>query len=261
MERGLPEGDVLAARPARSLQRPSPHPIDVREWYLAAVTSSIAGMLLGLVVGLRHAFEPDHLTAMATLVTETRDPRRGAALGALWGLGHTISLVVVGAILIALGSVLPLRLAAGFELAVSGVLVLLGIRAVVRAWRDGLIGPARPHAHGGRDHAHPGPDLHLHVGRWTLAWRPLAVGLVHGLAGSGALTALVFAQLPSTAERIAYISVFGVGSIVGMAVASAVVGASLGALHRGQRWLALGAGALSIGLGIAWSLPLFGQLV
>ena len=227
------------------------------------MTSSIAGMLLGLLVGLRHAFEPDHLTAMATLVTETRDVRRGAALGALWGLGHTISLVVVGAVLIALGSVLPTRVAIAFELAVSGVLILLGVRAVARAWREGLIGPTRPHAHGGRGHVHPGPDQHVHLGRWTLAWRPLAVGLVHGLAGSGALTALVFAQLPSTAERIAYISVFGIGSIVGMAAASAFVGASLGVVqrgHRGQRWLALGAGALSIGLGIAWSVPLFGQL-
>jgi hypothetical protein len=212
------------------------------------------------MVGLRHAFEPDHLTAMATLVTETRDPRRGAALGALWGLGHTISLVVVGAILIALGAVLPVRVALAFELCVSGVLVALGIRAVRRAWREGLTGPLRAHIHGDHGHVHAGPDAHVHLGRWTLAWRPLAVGLVHGLAGSGALTALVFAELPSTAERIAYISVFGAGSIAGMAAASALVGASLGALHRGQRWLTLGAGALSIGLGIAWSVPLVAQL-
>ncbi len=224
------------------------------------MSSSIAGVLLGLVVGLRHAFEPDHLTAMATLVTETRDVRRGAALGAMWGLGHTISIVVVGAILISLGSVLPLRAAIAFELAVSGVLVLLGVRAVVRAWREGLVGPARPHLHGAHDHVHPGPDQHVHLGRWTLAWRPLAVGLVHGLAGSGALTALVFARLPSTGERIGYLSVFGIGSIVGMAAASAVVGASLGALHRGKRWISLGAGALSVSLGIAWSIPLLAQL-
>jgi hypothetical protein len=224
------------------------------------MSSSIAGLLLGLVVGLRHAFEPDHLTAMATLVTESRDPRRGAVLGALWGLGHTISLVLVGAILIALGAVLPVRISVAFELCVSAVLIALGVRAVIRAWREGLVGPIQIHAHGGHDHVHAGPHAHVHLGRWTLAWRPLAVGLVHGLAGSGALTALVFAQLPSTAERIAYIAVFGAGSIAGMAAASALVGASLGALHRGQRWLTLGAGALSIGLGIAWSLPLFAQL-
>ncbi len=224
------------------------------------MSSSIAGLLLGLLVGLRHAFEPDHLTAMATLVTETRDPRRGAALGALWGLGHTISLVLVGVILIALGAALPVRIAIAFELAVSGVLIALGVRAVIRAWREGLRGPIQAHAHGRTRHVHAAPNVHLHLGRWTLAWRPLAVGLVHGLAGSGALTALVFAHLPSTAERISYIAVFGLGSIAGMAAASALVGASLGVMRRGQRWLSLGAGALSIVLGVAWSVPMLAQL-
>jgi len=223
------------------------------------VSSSIAGLLLGLVVGLRHAFEPDHLTAVATLATETRDARKGAALGALWGLGHTLSLIIVGIILIALGEVLA-RLAASFELAVSGVLIALGIRALVKAWRQGQVGAVRAHRHGGAAHVHLGPDAHVHVGSWTLAWRPLAVGLVHGLAGSGALTALVFAKLPTAAERIGYIAVFGLGSIVGMAAASAVVGLSLRSLQRSQRGLMVVAGALSIVLGVAWSLPLWAQL-
>jgi cytochrome c biogenesis protein CcdA len=222
--------------------------------------TSLAGLFLGLAVGLRHAFEPDHLTAVATLATETRDPKRGAALGALWGLGHTLSLVIVGVVLIALGEALPVRLAAWFELAVSGVLIALGIRAIARAWRQGQAGPVHAHAHGGHAHVHAGPDAHVHVGQWTLAWRPLAVGIVHGLAGSGALTALVFARLPTTAGRIAYIAVFGAGSVAGMAVASALVGASLRSLARWQRTLTLAAGALSIGLGVAWSLPLYAQL-
>ncbi|MDX2093192.1 MAG: hypothetical protein SFX73_35440 [Kofleriaceae bacterium] len=224
------------------------------------MTSSLAGVLLGLAVGLRHAFEPDHLTAVATLATETRDPKKGAALGALWGLGHTVSLVIVGIVLIALGEALPAQLAAWFELSVSFVLIALGARALVRAWKQGLVGPSHQHAHGGHAHLHAGPDAHVHLGRWTLAWRPLAVGIVHGLAGSGALTALVFAQLPSTAGRIAYIALFGLGSIAGMAVASALVGASLRSLVRWQRTVTIGAGMLSIGFGIVWSLPLYAQL-
>ncbi len=224
------------------------------------MSSSLAGVLLGLALGLRHAFEPDHLTAMATLVSETRDARRGAMLGALWGLGHTVALIIVGSILIALGAVLPVRLAASFELAVSAVLVLLGVRAVVGAWRAGREGPSHAHRHGAHAHRHAGPPQHLHLGTFTLAWRPLAIGLIHGLAGSGALTALVFAQLPTTAARIGYIAVFGIGSIVGMAAASALVGASLRSLHRGHRWLMLGAGTTSIALGIVWSVPLYAQL-
>lgn len=224
------------------------------------MTSSIAGVLLGLAVGLRHAFEPDHLTAVVTLATETRDARRGAALGALWGLGHTAALVVVGTVLIALGAVIPERLAATFELGVCVMLVVLGVRAVIVARREGVRGPTHHHHHRGAAHLHAGPDAHLHVGAWTLAWRPLAVGLVHGLAGSGALTALVFAQLPSAPARIAYLSMFGLGSVVGMAAASALVGISLRSLGAVQRRMSLVAGGFSIVFGVVWSVPLWAQL-
>ena len=223
--------------------------------------SSLVGILLGLLVGLRHAFEPDHLTAMATLVGDTRDARRGALVGAIWGVGHTIALVIVGVVLIIVGDALPTRLAAAFELAVAGVLVVLGIRAISQAWREGARGPVHEHTHRGHRHHHHGPSAHVHVGRATLAWRPLAVGLVHGLAGSGALTALVFSQLPSTSSRLAYISLFGLGSVGGMAAASAVAGASLAAVPgHAQRTLLAGAGLLSVVLGVVWSLPLYAQL-
>ncbi len=221
--------------------------------------SALAGILLGLLVGLRHAFEPDHLTAVATLSTEARDLKRGALVGAVWGVGHTISLVVVGIALIAIGGVLPERLAASFELAVAGMLVVLGVRAFTRALRQGTTGDVMAHAHGGLHHEHPAEVAHIHLGSVALAWRPLAVGLLHGLAGSGALTALVFAQLPGTVERIAYIACFGVGSVVGMAVASAVAGASLGAVsRRSRRSLTLVAGVFSIVLGVIWGVPLVG---
>lgn len=221
------------------------------------MSSSLAGVLLGLAVGLRHAFEPDHLTAVATLATETRDAKRGALLGALWGLGHTLSLVVVGVVLIAIGVALPERLGAWFELGVCAMLVLLGVRAIVQSRRLGVVGPVRTHSHGGTTHVHAGADPHLHIGGGVFALRPLAVGLIHGLAGSGALTALVFAELPSTSARLAYITLFGVGSIAGMAAASALVGISLRAMERSRRAITIAAGVVSIGLGIAWSLPLW----
>lgn len=221
------------------------------------MSSSLAGVLLGLAVGLRHAFEPDHLTAVATLATDTRDAKRGALLGALWGLGHTVSLVIVGIVLIAIGAALPVRLAAWFELGVCAMLVLLGVRAIVRSRELGPRGPVHAHVHGGRAHVHAGADAHLHIGRGIFALRPLAVGLVHGLAGSGALTALVFAELPSTSARLAYITLFGAGSIVGMAAASALVGMSLRAVEGARRGITVAAGVVSIGLGIAWSMPLW----
>jgi high-affinity nickel-transport protein len=198
------------------------------------------GIVIGILVGLRHAFEPDHLTAVSTLVSETRDVRHGALLGVLWGLGHTISLVVVGMILAFVGATLPPRAGTVFELGVAVMLVLLGARAIAVALR------------GGRDHAH----ARTVVGR---RWRPFAVGLIHGLAGSGALTALVFAQLPGAIARIVYIGLFGAGSIAGMAIASGVAGATLQLVVRSdrvRRQIGVATGGVSIAVGLLWGIPL-----
>ncbi len=213
---------------------------------------SVGGIVLGLIVGLRHAFEPDHLTAVSTLVTEPGGAKRGALLGAIWGIGHTASLIAVGLVLVIAGAALPAEVAAAFELAVAVMLIGLGVRALVRAAREGASGPVRSHHHGGAAHVHPGSDRHVHVGRWTLAWRPLVIGMVHGLAGSGALTALVFAELPGATARIVYIALFGVGSIAGMAIASGVAGATLRRLGGARRHLAYASGALSIVVGVCW---------
>jgi mannose/fructose/N-acetylgalactosamine-specific phosphotransferase system component IID len=228
------------------------------------VTGSLAGILLGVLVGIRHAFEPDHLTAVSTLVTEAVNGRRGAALGALWGLGHTLSLVIVGVLLLAIGASLPARVAALFECGVSVMLIVLGVRAVVRAVRGDAVAPAAPHRHGPLEHAHGTPAARLRVAGRVVAWRPLLVGLVHGLAGSGALTALVFAQLPTTALRLLYITLFGLGSVAGMAIASGIAGASLRTVarsHRTRRRLALITGAVSIVAGALWAIPMLGVLL
>src|SRR5688500_17027322 len=111
--------------------------------------ATLGGLALGLVVGVRHAFEPDHLAAVSTLVTDARGARRGAILGAIWGVGHTLALIVVGVVLLAAGGLVPARVEAGLELAVAVMLVGLGIRAIVRAIRDGRAGRVAPHEHGG----------------------------------------------------------------------------------------------------------------
>ncbi len=230
------------------------------------MTASLTGIVLGLLVGLRHAFEPDHLTAVSTLVTEARDGRRGALLGAIWGLGHTLSLVVVGVVLMIIGASLPESVAAGFECAVSGMLILLGVRAIIGAIRPGggELSPVVPHRHGPFEHTHATAARHLHVAGRIVAWRPLVVGLVHGLAGSGALTALVFAELPTAALRIAYIALFGFGSVAGMAIASGIAGVSLRAAAQRpgtRRALSLVTGTVSIIVGSLWAIPTVGVLL
>jgi hypothetical protein len=194
---------------------------------------------LGLLLGMRHALEPDHLAAVSTMI-DARGARRSAGvLGASWGLGHSLALLVVGCVLAALDATLPRALADGFELLVAFMLVSLGLRALF----------------GARSAAHAGPPEHVHLGRWALARRPLVVGMVHGLAGSGALTALAVAAMPTLAMRLVYTALFGVGSLVGMAILTGLVEwpiARLGRSDQLTRWLSGLTGAASVLLGGGW---------
>jgi hypothetical protein len=222
------------------------------------------GSALGTLLGMRHALEPDHLTAVSTLVTGERSSMRAALLGASWGVGHTLSLVAVGGVLIVLRAEMPAHVADLFELLVAIMLVALGVRAISIAVRQGPVGPAHTHHHGRVVHKHAGATPHVHVGHWTLARRPLLVGAVHGLAGSGALTALVLATLTSTAARITYMTLFGFGSTLGMAVLSVMLGwplAKIGANRTITRALSIAVGCLSIGLGLFWGYPLTSRLL
>jgi ABC-type nickel/cobalt efflux system permease component RcnA len=233
-----------------------------RAWrrHLATVTA----WFLGLLLGMRHALEPDHLAAVSTLVTEENNPRSGLWLGAFWGLGHTLALLAVGAVLALLRTTLSERLTAAFELAVSAMLLFLGLRALLRARREMRPGPPLRHQHGGRLHVHPGDAAHVHLGRRAFAVRPLVVGVIHGLAGSGALTALVLAGFDTNAQRLAYTLVFGGGSVLWMALLSGLAGWPLARLLRSGRargWTSAAAGALSVVMGLLWGWPLLPKLL
>jgi high-affinity nickel-transport protein len=219
---------------------------------------------LGSLLGMRHALEPDHLAAVTTLVSRERSGVRAALLGMCWGLGHTLTLVAVGVVLIVLRAEMPASVSDLFELAVSLMLIGLGARAILQAAREGPNGPTRLHRHGRLLHSHAAAAPHLHLGTWTLARRPLLIGMLHGLAGSGALTALVLATLPTTTARVAYMALFGLGSTIGMAALSGLLGwplARLGTHHAVARGVTLLVGCTSTALGLAWAYPLIGKLV
>jgi len=193
-----------------------------------------AAAALGLLLGVRHAFEPDHLAAISALVAERPGKGRGFWLGATWGLGHTLSLLGVGGALCLFRAQLPAKLEDGFELAVALMLVVLGIRALRRA-----------------QHGHD----HSHVDGVAQARRSLLVGLTHGLAGSGALTALAMAAMPTAATCLAYMGLFGAGSAIGMGAMTALASHGFGAIQgraRMQRGLIAAAGLASLVLGLAW---------
>lgn len=222
---------------------------------LEVITSSGFASLLGM----RHALEPDHIAAVSTLVSDEQSSVRAAWLGVCWGIGHTLTLFVVGLGLVLVQSEIPSGLADVFEIFVSVMLIGLGMRSVLQAARLGSKGPATLHRHRWIVHQHPGMPAHVHIGKWTLARRPLLVGAVHGLAGSGALAALVLTTLPSTASRLAYMIVFGLGSTAGMAVLSGLLGwplARLGAHEHVTRGISFVVGCMSMVLGIVWGYPL-----
>jgi nitrile hydratase accessory protein len=210
----------------------------------------------GTLLGMRHALEPDHLAALSVLLTGERNIRRAAWLGVYWGIGHTLTLLAAGTLLVALRAEMPAMASDVLACAVALMLVGFGFRAIYLSASPLSAGPTHSHVHGASSGS-------ASIGPWTLARRPLFVGAVHGLAGSGALTALVMATIPSMGARLTYLALFGVGSTVGMAALSGLLGwpiARVGTHGAVARSVSLAVGCISIMLGLYWGYPLVGRL-
>src|SRR6266545_4094800 len=197
---------------------------------------SLPAVLLGLLFGVQHATDPDHIMAVATIVSRTRRFGAGALIGIFWGLGHTATITVVGLALIALHLTEPHP----------------------HAEAAGL--HSHPHAHGNRLHRHP----HIHPPRGLMlalqtvgpaqAIRSLCVGLVHGLAGSAAVALLALTTIRSAWGAVGYLLLFGVGTMAGMTTITALLSLPFAAriplFQRWRRGFALGTGALSLAFGL-----------
>lgn len=197
----------------------------------------IAG--LGLLLGLRHAFEPDHLAAVSTLATCEGRLARVVGLGLAWALGHTASVGVVALAVIVMGWHLPETLSRGAELLVAVLLVLLGAPVVWRHTR----GRWHIHAHrhdGARHlhlHSHARDASHAHAHPTWHARRGLGLGLAHGLAGSAAIVVLLVAAAPTTAVQLAYFTAFATGTMMGMGLVSGGLAVVVRlAARRGAAW-------------------------
>lgn len=215
----------------------------------------LLGWLLGIAQGLRHAFEPDHLAAVSTMVAEQKSARASVSYATAWGAGHALVLTVVGGILFCLRAEMPTRLGNLFEVLVGIMLVVLGARALRQAITSGRGGETKAHAHGVVVHEHDGATEHLHVRRFTFAKRPLFVGIVHGLAGSGALAALALPKLSSMVHGVVFMALYGFGAMLGMAILAGVLGGPLARLARTRSGLTAvlaTSGLLSLSLGLAW---------
>ena len=227
---------------------------------------------IGLIFGLKHALDADHLAAVSTIVSESRSLASSAVIGALWGLGHTIALLASGVAIILLHVEIGPRVALALEFCVALMLVGLGANALRKLARGGHI-HLHAHEHHGYVHVHPHvhdaapePTAHTHHGL-QLGLRPLLVGMVHGLAGSAAIMLLVLSTIPSRLVGLAYIATFGIGSIGGMVLMSTVIAlparltaARFNRVHFVVRTLA-GVVSLGVGLFMAYEIGIVGGLL
>jgi ABC-type nickel/cobalt efflux system permease component RcnA len=242
---------------------------------------------LGFFLGMRHATDPDHVIAVSSIVSREREIGESAWIGVFWGVGHTLTIFAVGAAIILFDVAISPRIGLSMELAVGLMLILLGIINVVSFFRDmpsaseraGTPTSREPelfhshaHSHGDFIHTHPhshehGPDAHSHAAQNPVAWldrvflrlklyrplRPLMIGIVHGMAGSAAVALLVLATIRDPRWAVAYLLVFGFGTIAGMMVITMSI-ASTFHLARGKQAflqrLAMASGVLSLGFGI-----------
>lgn len=219
----------------------------------------LLGWLFGLAQGVRHALEPDHIAALSTLVAEQRTTRASMTYAVSWGAGHALVLLIVGGALVVLRAEMPERLADVFELGVAFMLVALGTRALRRAAQLGKGGPPFAHRHGPVAHTHGGSVEHVHVHGRSFARFPLLIGVVHGMAGSGALAALVLPKLPSATQGLLYLALYGFGATLGMAMLAGLAGVPLARIVRSRRGMPilLGlSGAFSLIFGVVWGLPI-----
>ncbi|MBA3558283.1 MAG: sulfite exporter TauE/SafE family protein [Gemmatimonadaceae bacterium] len=214
------------------------------------MTSFFAFVLLGFFLGMRHATDPDHVIAVTTIVAREKTPAGATAIGAVWGLGHTLTIMVVGGGIILFGWIIPPRIGLSMEFFIALMLIVLGIvnlTGVMRGISASRVIPGaahqhvHPHSHGDFVHTHPhahDPEAHPHGAEQTpLSWldrhfggltpyqlvRPLVVGIVHGLAGSAAVALLVLTTIRNPEWGLWYLFVFGMGTILGMMLMTTVI--------------------------------------
>lgn len=206
---------------------------------------SVSLLLLGFLIGMRHAVESDHVAAVASLATRSRSITDAVRQGAAWGLGHTLTLFLFGSIVLVLDSVMPERLAHTLELLVGVMLVGLGIDVLRRLIQEQVHfhvhrhhdGEVHFHAHSHAGESGHDPDRHHHRHAEGFPVRALLVGLMHGMAGSAALILLTLQTVRSPWTGVLYIALFGIGSMIGMALLSLVIAIPLRASARGVTWL------------------------
>jgi ABC-type nickel/cobalt efflux system permease component RcnA len=224
-------------------------------------------LLLGLLIGMRHALEADHLAALASLASDNKTIRQTVKHGVAWGIGHTLTLFAFGSLALLLGNTINQQLAQLLELAVGIMLTLLGLDVLRRLIKKRIHFHTHQHidqqnhekhfhahSHQGEKRSQHNPKSHQHKHADGFPIRALFVGLMHGMAGSAALIILTLQTVNSTTQGVFYILFFGIGSIAGMAVLSLIIAIPLRYSAKGLTWMHNGfqlvIGLVTVGIGL-----------
>lgn len=220
---------------------------------------------LGFLFGMKHALEADHVAAVASMASGSKSIGETTRMGVAWGLGHTLTLFVMGGVVLAMDWIVPETIAQMLELAVGLMLIGLGIDVLFRMIPRKAHFHA--HSHGGSKHFHAhrhaansrhDATAHAHVHPKVLPIRALLVGSMHGLAGSAALVLLTLGTIQSIWLGMAYMLLFGLGSVAGMAILSCAIALPLRFTASRLTWafrglsVGVGAGTIVLGISIAW---------
>jgi ABC-type nickel/cobalt efflux system permease component RcnA len=188
--------------------------------------SFLSILALGFVLGIKHAIEPDHVIAVSTIASQSKKLLKSTLAGVFWGIGHTATLFIIGVILILMKGEIPEKWAMSLEFLVGIMLVYLGLTTIL-SFKNVHI---HQHAHDGNEHkhlhshSHNGQHQHNHQHRNVSYLKSLFIGLVHGLAGSGAMVLLTMSTVKSVWEAAVYILIFGAGTILGMLFFTTLIG-------------------------------------
>jgi len=229
------------------------------EILLLSTVSAAAVLGSGFLIGLRHATEADHLAAVSTVVADRKSVWSSMIIGGIWGLGHTISILLVGIFVLLLDFQISEQTERILEFCVGIMLVLLGLNVIRKIVQGGML-HFHAHEHGARKHAHPHihtpnekDEPHTHHG-FSFSPRAIVIGMVHGLAGSAAVMLLFLPTIESRFLGLLYIIIFGIGSIFGMMLMSLLVSLpfhfTAARFNRFNYILQCVAGLISIGLGL-----------
>jgi len=243
--------------------------------------SFLSIIAVGFFLGMRHATDPDHVIAVTTIVSRQRNLLRAALTGIVWGIGHTLTIFVVGSAIILFDVVIPARIGLSMEFSVGLMLIVLGAmniasfmrtaRTIAPAAQESDVVHSHPHVHGDFVHSHAhghAPETHSHSHQTPLTWldrifgriglyqqlRPLVIGIVHGLAGSAAVALLILTTIRNPYWAMVYLLVFGAGTVGGMMLITMSIASAFkffgGRNEKFSHWLGFASGLLSLAFGL-----------